>query len=85
MKVFTYEIKDEIGIHARPAGMIATAAKKYNSEINISFNGKEVKVTKIMAVMRLGAKGGDTISLSFNGDDENEAYSEISTLIENTL
>lgn len=85
MKTFTYTIKDEIGIHARPAGMIASSAKKFNSEINIIFKDKEIKVTKIMAVMKLGVKCNDSITLTFNGDDEDEAYNEISKIIEEIL
>lgn len=85
MKKFTYVIKDEIGIHARPAGMIASTAKKFNSEINIIFKEKEVKATKIMAVMKLGVKCNDSIILTFDGIDEDEAYNAVSKVIEETL
>jgi phosphocarrier protein len=85
MKEFKYVVNDELGIHARPAGMIASTAKKFDSEINISFNDKEVKATKIMAVMKLGVKGNDTIRLTFNGNDEKEAFDAVSQLIEKIL
>jgi phosphocarrier protein len=85
MKEFTYVIKDEIGIHARPAGMIASTAKKFDSNINIFFKEKEVKATKIMAVMKLGVKQNDTIKLTFDGSDEDEAYNAVSTIIEANL
>ena len=35
MKEFMYTVKDEQGIHARPAGMLAKEAKKYESKITI--------------------------------------------------
>ena len=38
MKTFTYTIKDEIGIHARPAGMLVKEAKNFKSEILIEKN-----------------------------------------------
>lgn len=85
MKEFTYVIKDKIGIHARPAGMIASTAKKFDSIINIFFKEKEVKATKIMAIMKLGVKQNDTIKLTFDGSDENEAYNAVSTIIEANL
>ena len=40
MKTFSYVIKDEIGIHARPAGLLVKEAKKYNSKIVLKINGK---------------------------------------------
>lgn len=85
MKEFKYVIKDEIGIHARPAGMIASTAKKFDSTVTISFNGKEVKATKIMAVMKLGVKQNDTITLTFDGSDEDQAYKAVSSIIEENL
>ena len=54
MKKLEYVIRDEIGIHARPAGELVKEAKKYNSRITISKDGKSVEATKLMAVMGLG-------------------------------
>lgn len=53
---FNYVITDEIGIHARPAGMLAKEAKAFSSKIKIEANGKAAEVTKLMAVMQLGVK-----------------------------
>ena len=58
MKTFEYVIKDELGIHARPAGMLAKTAKNYESEITISKGEKSVVCTKLMALMGLGVKCG---------------------------
>ena len=43
MKNFEYVIKDELGIHARPAGMLVKEAKKYDSKIVLSQDGKRQK------------------------------------------
>ena len=40
MKQFSHIIKDEIGLHARPAGMLAKEAKKYQSTVTLSCKGK---------------------------------------------
>ena len=45
MKSFEYTVKDELGIHARPAGMLVKEAKKYESKITITKEGKTVDVT----------------------------------------
>ena len=70
MKTFTYTIKDELGIHARPAGMLAKTAKALDSEITIECREKSAAATKLMALMGMGIKCGDTITVTINGGDE---------------
>ena len=70
MKKLEYVIRDEIGIHARPAGELVKEAKKYNSRITISKDGKSVEATKLMAVMGLGVKCGQTVEITVEGEDE---------------
>jgi phosphocarrier protein len=73
MKEFTYVIKDEIGIHARPAGLLVKEAKALTSKITLEVNGKSADATKLMAVMSLGVKHGDTVVVKAEGDDEDAA------------
>lgn len=73
MKEFNYTIKDEIGIHARPAGMLAKIAKGFQSEIQIKKDGKSVNATKLMMLMGMGIKCGDTVTITVNGEDEEAA------------
>ena len=47
MKKFEYVIKDEVGIHARPAGLLVKEAKKYQSKVSITKDGKSAEATKI--------------------------------------
>ena len=46
---FNYVITDEIGIHARPAGLLAKEAKAVSSRVIIKANGKEADASKLMA------------------------------------
>ena len=85
MKEFKYTIKDEIGIHARPAGLIAKTAKEFSSEIVISKDGKNAVCTKVMALMGLGVKCGDRISVSVSGGDEEAAEKAMRELFDNNL
>ncbi len=71
MKQFDYTITDPVGIHARPAGQLAKAAKALDSTITISkADGKSAVATKLMALMGLGIKQGDTIHITIEGGDE---------------
>ena len=73
MKSFSYVIKDKVGLHARPAGLLAKEAKNFKSEIIIEKDGKCVNVQKLMQVMSMGIKCGDTVTVSVKGIDEEEA------------
>ncbi len=77
MKTFNYTIKDEIGIHARPAGLLAKKAKEFESTITIEKNGKSVNVTKLMMLMGLGVKCGETVTVTVEGPDEDKAATEM--------
>jgi len=85
MKSFTYTIKDELGIHARPAGQVVTEAKKYASTITISAGGKQANATRLMAVMALGVKCGQEVTVTVEGDDEDTAVGVMQKFFEENL
>ncbi len=74
MQQFTYTIKDRDGVHARPAGAIIKAAHAYKSNIFIESNGKKIALKQgIFALMGLGIRCGAEVTVSCEGEDENEA------------
>lgn len=73
MKTFSYEIKDEIGIHARPAGLLVKEGKNFSSKATLRKGDKSADLTKLMAVMSLGVKCGDVITVEIEGEDEDAA------------
>ena len=85
MKTFSYEIKDAIGIHARPAGLLAKEAKKYESKIVIKKEGKSAEATKLMAIMGMGVKCGNVVDVESEGADEEKAYEDIKAFFEANL
>jgi phosphocarrier protein len=85
MQKFEYVIKDEVGIHARPAGLLVKEAKKYQSEIRIVKDGKSAAATKLMAIMGLGVKCGDTVAIEVEGADEDAACEGIKAFFEGNL
>ena len=85
MKEFTYVIKDEIGIHARPAGMLAKLAKSFTSKVTLTANGKSVDASKLMAVMGLGAKHGTEVILQAEGADEEAAIAKLEEFMTTNL
>mgnify|MGYP004617773039 FL=1 len=85
MKEFTYVITDEVGLHARPAGLLAKEAKKYQSTITLRANGKEAVASKLMAVMGMGVKKDDTVEVCIEGDDEDIAAQELEQFFNENL
>ena len=85
MKNFSYVIKDEIGIHARPAGLLVKEAKKYASKVVIKANGKSAEATRLMAIMGMGVKCGQTVEVEVTGDDEDTAFEGMKAFFEENL
>lgn len=85
MKQFNYTITDPLGIHARPAGLLAKAAKTFpDTVIMIQKGDKEVKVTQLMKLMGLGVKEGDVVTVTADGPSEENAIEVMyNTLAEN--
>ncbi len=70
MTSFTYTITDPVGIHARPAGLLAKQAATFGSTITIIKGEKSANARRLMALMGLGIKSGDTITVEVEGEDE---------------
>lgn len=72
-----FHIIAETGIHARPATLLVQAASKFNSDINLEYNGKSVNLKSIMGVMSLGVGQGADVTITDDGDDAKEAIEAI--------
>lgn len=85
MKEFQYTIKDEQGIHARPAGLLVKEASGFRSDITLEVNGKAGDAKRIFAVMALGAKCGNTLTVKAEGEDEAEAAAAMEAFLKANL
>ena len=77
MKSFEYTITDPVGIHARPAGVLVKEIKKYASTVTVIKGEKEVNALKLMALMGMGIRQGDTVEVTVEGADEDTAAAAI--------
>ena len=91
MKEFSVTIRDPFGIHARPAGLLSKEAQRFSSQCSLvtvdrqTGEEKETSLRRLMAVMGLGIRQGDTIKLRIEGEDEEEAAAALKIWIEHHL
>lgn len=76
-------IKNELGLHARPAQMLAEESVRFNSDIIIIKDGVQYNGKSILGIMSMGAAKGDKLIFQAYGKDEKEAVDTLVRLIEN--
>ena len=87
MQEKSFIIRDPLGLHARPAGLLVKEAQKYSCEITLRLPDKEksASLKKLFAVLALEARAGDLLQLETSGEDESKALAAVGALIEQTL
>ena len=72
MKEFSYTITDPLGIHARPAGMLSKKASELDSTVTVIKDGKTADTRRLMALMQMGIRQNDTITIRIEGGNEDK-------------
>lgn len=85
MIIQTYQITAPEGIHARPATALIRLVKPFKSIITLSKGEKKVKLNSMLNILSLGAKGGDSVSVQIEGDDEVAAGEAIADFFRSEL
>lgn len=85
MRSFEYTIRDEVGIHARPAGLLVNAAKATGCKVTLQKGDKRADAGKLFAVMGLGVKCGDTVAVIIEGENEDAASETLKEFFESNL
>lgn len=67
-------VTNSLGIHARPAAMLAQESGKFKSEICLVKGGIEINAKSIMGIMMLAAEKGTKLTITISGLDEKEAH-----------
>lgn len=85
MQEFTFTIKEPVGIHARPAGLLVKEIKQHQSKVTITKGEKSVDAVKLMALMGMGIKCGDTITVQVEGADEEATATALQAFMQEHL
>ncbi len=76
-----FEIKNDMGLHARAAALFVQTTNKFASDIFVEKDNARVNAKSVMGVMALGISKNSKITIIVNGIDEEEAMEELSNLI----
>lgn len=71
-QTFSYTITDPNGLHARPAGLLVKRAQELGGEITVCLGDRSANLKKLLAVMGLGIRHGDTVSVTVEGENAAE-------------
>jgi phosphocarrier protein len=82
MTEIKYLIDDELGLHARPAGLLVKMAAKFKCDIQLGTPVKMVNAKRIIGVMSLTLKQGQEMTMTFSGEDEEEAVTAVKAFLE---
>ena len=85
MVSFTYTIKDELGLHARPAGMLVKEAAKWKSTVTVDNGAKKADATRLLALMSMGVKHCLVLTVTAEGEDEAECAEGLKKFFEVNL
>ncbi len=82
MVVKDVEVKNQVGLHARPATFFIQKANEYKSSIWVEKEERRVNAKSLLGVLSLGIVGGTTIKIIADGNDEDSAVSDLVSLVE---
>lgn len=75
------EIKNSLGLHARPASMFVQLASSFEAEITVEKDGEQVNGKSLMGLLMLAAGCGSIVKISASGPDGEQAMKALSDLI----
>ena len=73
------------GLHARPAALIAQRLKPVRAEVTVSAGDRHANARSVVALMALGIRHGDTLTLRATGEDAAAALQILRSAIEAAL
>lgn len=81
----TVNVGTPTGLHARPAGVFVAAAKNSGIPVTVSLGDKAVNAASILAVLSLGIKGGDSVTIAAEGAEADQVVASLSDLLASNL
>jgi phosphoenolpyruvate---glycerone phosphotransferase subunit DhaM len=74
-------LTNEIGLHARPAALLARTVAEFDVKVTVRFGEKQADAASVLGLMGLGARGGDRVEVFATGPDAAEALRRVHELV----
>lgn len=81
MASYAFQLSNEHGLHARPAGLLVQVSSKFDSKVCLVKNGQSYNCKSMLGILKMAGSKGDELVLEVEGTDEAEALQAIQTLI----
>lgn len=85
MVTLSVKIKNPTGMHARPASMLVKEVKLFSSKVRLAKNGKSYDPSSILSILSMGAKFGEEITITAEGQDADAAVAAVAGLFESNF
>jgi len=85
MSKFEYTVTDPNGLHARPAGLLVKKAQSYANEITVECNGRSAGMKRLLSLMGMGIRCGDTVTVTVEGENAPIVAAELQTYLKENL
>ena len=85
MREVTLTIRNEVGLHARPAALFVQTANQFKSDIKVAHGEREANAKSILTMLTLGVNQGAVITIRAEGEDVDQALAALKALIEDNF
>ena len=85
MRSFTHTVLDPLGLHARPAGLLAKKIQQYPCKVTVSAGDKTADGRRVLALMKMGVKSGQELLFSLEGEGEEQAAEELAVFCKENI
>ena len=82
MKKIEISVRNETGLHSRPADLFVRTSKLYKADITVSKGDSSADAKAILQVILLNVQWNETVTIAADGEDEEEALKDLKRLIE---
>lgn len=85
MESVKIKVRNDVGLHARPAAMLVEKVQSFSSEVIVSHNGRSANAKSLLGILGLGVTAGCEIIIIANGKDEKNVIVDLVGLIESNF
>ena len=76
-------VKNELGLHTRPATMIVKLLQDFKSTVTITYNEEQIDARSILSILMLAVQKNGLLTVEINGEDAEETWEKLEEAFDN--